>query len=117
MVKLDLLDFSDFIAKVILIKEVSSPRIYILKYKIELKNDTSLYVKEVTVFADNKIDYACQWQKLDTTLIIRWDNAHEHPSIESSPYHQHVGSESNILPSEPMTLEKVLNYIKAQIAI
>ena len=78
--------------------------------------DSILYVKEVTVFEENKIDYAYQWQRHDASLIIRWDNAHHYPNLSTSPFHQHVGSETNVLPSEPMTIEKVLTYISSQLS-
>jgi len=48
-------------------------------------------------------------------VLIRWDNAHEVPGIDTSPHHQHIGSETNIQPSEPMTLEKVLDIICRQL--
>jgi hypothetical protein len=112
----DLAAFDEIITKSILIKELLTPRIHTLRYKVELVDSSILYIKEVTVFEENKIDYAYQWQRPDTSLIIRWDNAHDYPNLPTSPFHKHVGSETNVLPSEPMTLEKVLTYIATQIS-
>ncbi|MCP1381372.1 toxin-antitoxin system TumE family protein [Runella salmonicolor] len=112
----DLAAFDAIITKSILIKELITPRIHILRYKVELVTDSILYVKEVTVFEENKIDYAYQWQRSDASLILRWDNAHDYPHLSTSPFHKHVGSETNVLPSEPMTIEKVLTYIASQLS-
>jgi hypothetical protein len=49
-------------------------------------------------------------QRVDSPL----GNAHPVP-VATSPHHQHVGSEENVQPSEPMTLEKVLTIIAARI--
>jgi hypothetical protein len=35
--------------------------------------------------------------------------------LQTSPYHQHVGSEDNVQPSEPMTLTDVLTIIAQRI--
>jgi Family of unknown function (DUF6516) len=107
----DLAAFEAIITKSTLIKELLTPRIYILRYKVELVAGSILYVNEVTVFEENKIDYAYQWQRPDVSLILRWDNAHDYPNLSTSPFHKHVGAEPNVLPSEPMTIEKVLTYI------
>ncbi|AEI49418.1 toxin-antitoxin system TumE family protein [Runella slithyformis] len=112
----DLAAFDAIITKSILIKELITPRIPILRYKVELVTGSILYAKEVTFFEETKIDYAYQWQRPDASLILRWDNAHDYPNLSTSPFHKHVGSETNVLPSEPMTIEKVLAYISLQIS-
>jgi hypothetical protein len=75
-----------------------------------------LHVRENHISATGWVDYAYQWQLSDHQLIRRWDNAHEVPGITTSPHHQHIGSEDNVHPSEPMTLEKVLAFIVLQLA-
>ncbi|NBB21213.1 hypothetical protein GVN20_17745 [Runella sp. CRIBMP] len=47
---------------------------------------------------------------------IRWNNTAHHPYIDTFPFHCHAGSETNVLPSEPMTIEKVLTYIASQLS-
>ena len=107
----DLAAFEVIITKATLIQELLTPRIYILRYKVELVAGSMYYVKEVTVFEEKKIDYAYQWQRPDASLILRWDNAHDYPNLSTSPFHKHVGAEPNVLPSEPMTIEKALAHI------
>jgi hypothetical protein len=87
-----------------------------LKIRLTLIDGSQLYVAENHVRLTGWIDYAYQWQTASHQLIIRWDNAHEVTGIATSPHHQHVGSEDNILPSEPMTLEKVLTFIASRVA-
>ena len=112
----DLAAFEAVLTNSTLIKELLTPRIYILKYRLNLIDSSTLYVKEVSVFEENKIDYGYQWQRPDASLIVRWDNAHEYPNLSTSPFHKHVGSETNVLPSEPMTIQKVLTYISNQLS-
>ncbi|MFN8346531.1 MAG: DUF6516 family protein [Spirosomataceae bacterium] len=107
----DVTAFKKITVSAILIKEILTPRIHIIKFKMELIDSSILYVKEVTVFSEDKIDYAYQWQRPDNSLIIRWDNAHDYPHLSTSPFHKHVGTETNVLPSEPMTIAKVLAFI------
>jgi hypothetical protein len=64
---------------------------------------------------NNHYRYGYQWLAADNQLIIRWDNALHYAHIPTFPHHQHVGSEENVQPSEPMTLEKVLTFIASQL--
>lgn len=112
----NLSSFENIITQSILIKELITPRVEILKYKIELVNGSILYAKEVKIIPENKIDYAYQWQQRDSKLLIRWDNAHDYPNLDTSPFHKHVGDERNVLSSSPMTIDKVLTYINTHLA-
>lgn len=81
-----------------------------------LFTDSSRLIARNMLFYDTGWEkYSYQWMSERNELIHRWDNAHEVPGIPTSPYHQHVGSEENVLPSEPMTLEKVLAFIATRI--
>lgn len=82
--------------------------------RITFTDGSILHVRENLVTATNEIDYAYQWQTAEHQLIHRWDNAHP-VSFDTSPHHQHVGSEENIHPSEPMTLDIVLTVIARQL--
>ena len=83
---------------------------------LTFSDQSVLHVRENYILASGWIDYAYQWQTADHQLIIRWDNAHPVPTFNTSPHHQHVGSEDNMRPSEPMTLEKVLTFIASQLS-
>ena len=82
--------------------------------RLTLVDGSQLYIAENHVRLTGWIDYAYQWQTADHKLIHRWDNAHP-VDLPTSPHHQHVGSEENIQPSEPMTLEKVLTFIASRL--
>ncbi len=81
-----------------------------LRMSITFTDSSVLHVRENYVTVSGWIDYSYHWQTADHQLIHRWDNAHEVP-FPSSPHHQHVGSEDNVQPSEPMTLTDVLTII------
>ncbi|CAG0996063.1 MAG: hypothetical protein MPEBLZ_01887 [Candidatus Methanoperedens nitroreducens] len=53
------------------------------------------------VWLSEESDYSYHWeQRAQRGLIHRWDNAPDHPEIESFPDHFHDGTENNILSSE-----------------
>lgn len=70
-----------------------------------------LHIRENHISATGWVNYAYQWQLPNHQLIRQWDNAHEVPGIATSPHYQHISSEDNVHPSEPMPLEKVLSLI------
>lgn len=88
------------------------------KQRVDIRfvNGTRLIAYEYSYFDTGRIKYSYQWMTETDQLIHRWDNAHDYPDLTTSPYHQHVGSEENVQPSEPMTLEKVLEHIAEQLS-
>lgn len=112
----DLADFSSLIASVDENNVFQRQTTITSRMRLTLINSTVLYVRVNHVTDTGWIDYSYHWQSLNHQLIIRWDNAHDYPDLETSPYHQHVGSEENVQPSEPMTLEKVLEHIAEQLS-
>lgn len=73
-------------------------------------DQSRLIAYESRFYNTGRQKYSYQWMTADNELIHRWDNAHEVP-FPTSPHHQHVGSEKNVQPSEPMTLADVLAFI------
>ncbi|MGF7217414.1 hypothetical protein GGR92_003588 [Spirosoma lacussanchae] len=110
----DLQPFARFITEASSLKPVYRPGIMQIRGRLTLIDQSVVHIRENHVLATGWIDYAYQWQTANHTLIVRWDNAHDMPGIDTSPYHQHVNTEENVLPSEPMTLEKVLAFIAVQ---
>ena len=52
------------------------------------------------VWLSDENDYSYHWeQRAQRGLIHRWDNAPDHPEIESFPRHFHDGEENNIMKS------------------
>ncbi len=81
---------------------------YFLKLRIELSDETLLYVRKYVSSED--YNYSFQWQKNDGSLIIRWDNSPHHRNLNTFPHHQHIGN--LIRPSKVMTLKDVLTIIE-----
>ena len=88
----------------------------VLRIAIEFIDNSRLIAVDYLHFDTGRTKYSYQWMDDDNQLIHRWDNAHEVPGIPTSSHHQHIGSEANVHPSEPMTLEKVLSFIALQLA-
>jgi hypothetical protein len=86
-----------------------------IRGQLQFIDQSTLFIRENYVLESDWIDYSYHWQAADHQIINRWDNAHSVP-FDTSPHHQHVGSEENIQPSEPMTLEKVLTHIAARLS-
>ena len=52
------------------------------------------------VWLSDENDYSYHWeQRAQRGLIHRWDNAPDHPEIESFPHHFHDGEDKNIMES------------------
>ncbi|HEY9245572.1 MAG TPA: DUF6516 family protein [Candidatus Methanoperedens sp.] len=52
------------------------------------------------VWLSDEGDYSYHWeQRACRGLIHRWDNAPDHPEIESFPHHFHDGEETNVVSS------------------
>ena len=95
---------------------VNRPEVTQVRGHLILADQSVLHVRGNYIVATGWMDYSYHWQTTEFELIHRWDNAHPVPQFDTSPFYQHIGSEENIHPSEPMTLEKVLTFIASQLA-
>jgi hypothetical protein len=81
--------------------------------RIRLKDGSFL-----DVWLSDEDDYSFQWeQRAVRGLVHRWDNAPDHPDIETFPHHFHDGKESNVksgrLNSESIdAFKEVLDFIR-----
>jgi len=57
--------------------------------------------------------YSFHWQDAGGRLRRRWDNAPHHPEVSTHPHHVHDGSETNVVPNAPITVEEVLGIVAA----
>ena len=55
--------------------------------------------------------YTYHWMSTSGQLLLRWDNVRHYPKLAGFPHHLHDHDEKQVLPSEPMTLFKVLQRI------
>ncbi len=52
------------------------------------------------VWLSKENDYSYHWeQRAQRGLVHRWDNAPDHPEIDSFPHHFHDGEENNVVMS------------------
>lgn len=56
--------------------------------------------------------YSFHWQRVDGTLLKRWDNAPHHPELSSFPHHIHDGREENVVPGAPMNGVQILKLFE-----
>ena len=63
----------------------------------------------VRAFAIVKVRYNYHYQRADSTLVFRYDNAPHHPEVSTHPHHVHVGE--RVEPAEPPDLSDVLHEI------
>lgn len=86
----------------------------LFRYKLMLRDGSVLEMFENFRIVQETVKvtkYSFHWQDSAGRLRMRWDNASHHPEVASHPHHVHAGSESNVLPHAPVTVEDVLNII------
>lgn len=79
---------------------------------IRFTDDSELHVRDY-LFLGGERKYSFHWQDHHNQLIVRWDNSAHHRQITTFPFHLH--KPGGIEESDPMTLKKVLEHIKANI--
>ncbi|MCZ7355749.1 MAG: DUF6516 family protein [Candidatus Methanoperedens sp.] len=73
------------------------------------------------VWLSEEEDYSYHWeQRAVRGLIHRWDNAPDHPEIETFPNHFHDGKENNVLSSRlnadnRVAFKDVLGFIRIKL--
>lgn len=108
--------FSHIIESYKVLLDRENPKFTELKIRVAFIDQSILEYTEVNVIPLSKRKYAFQWMKADYQLLVRWDNALHHPHIATHPHHKHVDDEKNILESDEMTLEKVLQEIEDRLS-
>ncbi len=87
-----------------------------IRIRATLSNGDFLEAAEYFVRQDEDFfpsDYRHHWTDASKQqLHRRWDNTPDHPELPNFPHHCHVGSETNVVPSEPTSLLKALNLIQ-----
>jgi hypothetical protein len=62
------------------------------------------------------LKYRYQWMDgSQTRLIKRWDNVPHFPHIASFPHHVHIGSETNVMASKPLSIIDFIDIIEREI--
>lgn len=89
----------------------------LFRYKLMLRDGSVIEMFEkfrIMQEAVKVTKYSFHWQDGTGRLRMRWDNAPHHPEVSTHPHHVHAGSEPNVLPHAPVTVEEILNIIAAE---
>jgi len=79
----------DLISNVENIQEIKRGKLLILKAKIILVDNSTLYIREI--WNENKlIVYSYYWFNAAGEFIEGWDNAPHHKEINTFPHHRHT---------------------------
>ncbi len=78
-------------------------------------DNTCLHFRELLEVHTNvaRLMYSYHYQRLDGTLIFRYDDTPHHPSLPGFPHHKHVNSEGTIIPCDLPDLSSILREIEA----
>lgn len=110
---LNLLRKSKIVSDLDILNFVDEEDVQIFYVKANLIDDSILFIRELVTNVENKYSY--HWQTKTGRIICRWDNAPHYLDIKTFPHHKHEGSKRNVLPSEEITLKKVLKIIEKKI--
>ena len=89
----------------------------LLRYRLNLSDGGLLEIFERFRIVEGVAQvekYRIHWQDAGGRLIKRWDNAPHHPEVATHPHHVHDGSEENVEPSEPISVEKLLSLLAGE---
>ncbi len=83
-----------------------------IRGSLTLLNGFKLYIAEYTMTVPvlDRVKYRYHLQKLDGTLVSRWDNVPHHPHIATFPHHCHDAND-HIHPSAPMDILALLKVL------
>ena len=101
--------FTDIVEAIEDLEIVEREAVSKLKAKLRLFDGSMLWAREVWVKGVMKA-YSYYWLRPDETVIIGWDNAPHHQSVNTFPHHKHI--DDRIEESEERKIEEVLNFIK-----
>ena len=79
---------------------------------VRFTDKSELYIRDY-LFLNKEHKYSFHWQDKRHRLIRRWDNSPYHKHIKTYPFHLHTID--SIDESMPMTLRKVLEFIRERI--
>lgn len=89
----------------------------LFRYRLMLLDGSVIEMFENFRIMQNEVKvmkYSFHWQDSTGRLRMRWDNAPHHPEVTTHPHHVHAGSETNVMPHDPVTVEEILNIIATQ---
>jgi len=62
------------------------------------------------------VDYRHHWTDGDKRILRkRWDNTPDHQELEGFPHHVHIGNESTVMQSSPMSIINLLTVLENEL--
>ena len=61
------------------------------------------------------VKYAFHFFDASAGTVFRYDNSPNHPEIGTHPHHKHVGPDEAVVAADPVTIEEVLDEIRAHL--
>ncbi len=84
---------------------------FYIKISVEIINTSKIFITEY--IDENERNYSYHWQDDKNNLIIRWDNAPYHKSIETFPHHLH--NNKGVFESYDITISDILKTIEKKL--
>lgn len=85
---------------------------------VYFEDESRLHVRElVDTRAGGRIKYAYHYQRVDGSIIFRYDNAPHFPEIENFPHHKHDGDESIVVSAHPPNLSDLMKEIETLVSL
>ena len=111
---------SEIIAHYVVVRSWANTDDGYIRVRATLTNGDFLEAAEYFVVQQGHVvtvDYRHQWMNANRTILHRrWDNTPHHPALAGFPDHCHVGSEDNVVPSEPTSLLRVLAWLENEMS-
>ena len=93
------------------VREEAQGNVGLYRYRLTLTDGSLLEMFERFSVSDEQVHagkYSFHWQDASGHFRHRWDNSPHQPDVSTYPHHLHDGSETNVLPHEPICGEDVL---------
>lgn len=87
---------------------IEEETVQLLKVKVKLIDDSSLFIYEIHTPDFNKYSY--HWQNKKGAMLIRWDNKPHWKHLKTFPHHKHT--KEGVLPSHRITIEEAIEIIR-----
>ena len=87
----------------------------LIRGELNFVDGSCLYFRELVAVQARVIKkmYSYHYQRVDASLVFRYDDTPHFTDLLNFPHHKHVGSESNVLSAKPPDLAGVLHEIEA----
>lgn len=91
--------------------ELRAEKKAVINIKVILINKSALYIREYLngKYGIERLDYACQYQTEEGTLIFRYDNAKHKPALGFNE-HKHTQNGS-IIPSQLPSIDEIVDEV------